>query len=44
MRMNVIEKELMKSWKRAGGIYKDAVEEVEKEIEKEERQHGAKQV
>jgi hypothetical protein len=40
MGMNVIAKELIKAWKQAGGIYKDAAEELEKEREEEEQENG----
>lgn len=42
MGLNVIAKELLKAWKLAGGIYKDAAEELEKNIEEEERKDGRK--
>ena len=40
--MNVIEKEIIKTWKNAGGKFAFAAEELEKEIEEEEQEHGTK--
>lgn len=31
---------ILKEWKKAGGYYKQAAEELEKELEEEERKHG----
>lgn len=46
MGMSPSGKALLKAWKHAGGIYKDAAEELEKEFQEEEEVpgHGAKSV
>jgi len=42
--MTPSERAIIEAWKRAGGIYKEAASEVEKELEAEEAQHAAKPV
>jgi hypothetical protein len=41
MGMSPSQKALLKAWKDSGGIYKVAAEELEKEFEEEEREHGS---